>query len=103
VAIRRQKEHPSAEQRADAKKISSATARRAIPGSGREVGSRRVGAYASLRSALSRLYGVVRESVEMNPSDLRLAASVSVDLRESQVLTHRLLEAVDQPLEATDL
>jgi DNA-binding SARP family transcriptional activator len=60
-------------------------------------------AYASLRSALSRLYGVVRESVEMNPSDLRIAASVSVDLGESQALTHRLLEAVDQPLEATDL
>src|ERR687884_1343593 len=31
-------------------------------------------AYASLSSALSRLYGVVRRSVEVNPSDVRLAA-----------------------------
>jgi hypothetical protein len=56
-----------------------------------------------LRSALSRLYGVVREAVEVNPRDLRLAGSVSVDLRESQALAHRLLDAVDQPVEATDL
>jgi DNA-binding SARP family transcriptional activator len=60
-------------------------------------------AYASLRSALARLYGVVRKSMEVNPSDLRLAANVSVDLRESQALAHRLLDAVDQPLEAADL
>jgi SARP family transcriptional regulator, regulator of embCAB operon len=57
-------------------------------------------AYASLRSALSRLYGVVRDAVEVNPSDLRLASSVRVDLRESQALAHRLLDVVDQPLEA---
>jgi SARP family transcriptional regulator, regulator of embCAB operon len=60
-------------------------------------------AYASLRSALSRLYGVVRDAVEVNPSDLRLANRVRVDLRESQALAHRLLDAVDQPLEAADL
>jgi SARP family transcriptional regulator, regulator of embCAB operon len=60
-------------------------------------------AYASLRSALSRLYGVVREAVEVNPSDLRLASSVRVDFRESQALAHRLLDAVDQPLEAADV
>src|ERR1700730_5105360 len=41
-------------------------------------------AYASLRSALPRLYGVVRDAVEVNPGDLRLASSVAVDLRESQ-------------------
>jgi len=57
-------------------------------------------AYASLRSALSRLYGSVRDAVEVNPSDLRLASSVRVDLRESQALAHRLLDVVDQPLEA---
>jgi SARP family transcriptional regulator, regulator of embCAB operon len=57
-------------------------------------------AYASLRSALSRLYGVVRDAVEVNPSDLRLASSVRVDLRESQALAHRLLDVVDQPLDA---
>jgi DNA-binding SARP family transcriptional activator len=60
-------------------------------------------AYASLRSALSRLYGMVRDAVEVNPSDLRLASSVRVDLRESQALAHRLLDAVDQPLHAADL
>jgi DNA-binding SARP family transcriptional activator len=60
-------------------------------------------AHASLRSALSRLYGVVREAVVVNPSDLRLASSVRVDLQESQALAHRLLDAVDQPLEAADL
>jgi DNA-binding SARP family transcriptional activator len=57
-------------------------------------------AYASLRSALSRLHGVVRDAVEANPSDLRLAPKIMVDLRESQALAHRLLDAVDQPLEA---
>src|SRR5205823_4024760 len=60
-------------------------------------------AYASLRSALSRLYGMVREAVEVNPSDLRIARGVRVDFRESQALAHRLLDAVDQPLEAADL
>jgi DNA-binding SARP family transcriptional activator len=60
-------------------------------------------AYASLRSALSRLYGAVRDAVEVNPSDLRLSSSVRVDLRESQALAHRLLEAANQPLKETDL
>ena len=60
-------------------------------------------AYASLRSALTRLYGVVRDAVEVNPGDLRLASSIGVDLRESQALAHRLLDAADQPLEASDL
>jgi DNA-binding SARP family transcriptional activator len=59
-------------------------------------------AYASLRSALSRLYGVVRDAVEVNPSDV-LASKVRVDLRESQALAHRLLDAINQPLEAADL
>ncbi|MDQ6772351.1 MAG: SARP family transcriptional regulator [Candidatus Dormibacteraeota bacterium] len=57
-------------------------------------------AYASLRSALARLYGAVREAIEVNPNDLRLADRVRVDLRESQALAHRLLDAVDRPLEA---
>jgi DNA-binding SARP family transcriptional activator len=60
-------------------------------------------AYASLRSALSRLYGAVRDSVEVNPGDLSLAPNVRVDLRESQALAHRLLDAVDEPLQAADL
>lgn len=60
-------------------------------------------ANASLRSALSRLYGVVRDAVEVNSSDLRLASSVRVDLREGQALAHRLLDAVDQPLDRADL
>jgi DNA-binding SARP family transcriptional activator len=60
-------------------------------------------AYASLRSALTRLYGVVRDAVEVNPGDLQLATSVGVDLRESQALAHRLLDAADQPLDAADL
>lgn len=60
-------------------------------------------AYASLRSALTRLYGVVRDAVEVNPADLRLSSSVRVDLRESQALAHRLLDVADQPLDAADL
>jgi DNA-binding SARP family transcriptional activator len=60
-------------------------------------------AYASLRSALSRLHGTVRDAVEVNPSDLRLSSSVQVDLREAQLLAHRLLEATDQPLDPADL
>ena len=60
-------------------------------------------AHASLRSALSRLHGTVRDAVEVNPSDLRLSSSVQVDLREAQLLAHRLLEATDRPLDPADL
>jgi SARP family transcriptional regulator, regulator of embCAB operon len=60
-------------------------------------------AYASLRTALSRLYGAVRDAVEVSPSDLGLATRVRVDLRESQALAHRLLDVADQPLAAKDL
>jgi DNA-binding SARP family transcriptional activator len=41
--------------------------------------------------------------VEVNPVDLRLSSSVQVDLRESQSLAHRLLDAVNQPVEQADL
>jgi DNA-binding SARP family transcriptional activator len=41
--------------------------------------------------------------VEVNPSDLRLSSSVQVDLREAQLLAHRLLEATDRPLDPADL
>jgi DNA-binding SARP family transcriptional activator len=41
--------------------------------------------------------------VEVNPSDVGLANKVTIDLRESQALAHRLLDAVDQPLQAADL
>src|ERR1700694_5192403 len=46
---------------------------------------------------------MVGDAVEVNPSDLRLASRVKVDLRESQALAHRLLDVVDQPLLAADL
>jgi SARP family transcriptional regulator, regulator of embCAB operon len=59
-------------------------------------------AHASLRSALSRLYGIVRRAVETSPTDLRLTSNVTVDLPASKALAHRLLDAVDQP-SGTDL
>ncbi|MDP9246874.1 MAG: SARP family transcriptional regulator, partial [Candidatus Dormibacteraeota bacterium] len=60
-------------------------------------------AYARLRSALSRLYGTVRDAVEVSPSNLSLGTSVRVDLRESRALAHRLLYAGDEPIRAPDL
>jgi SARP family transcriptional regulator, regulator of embCAB operon len=57
-------------------------------------------AYASLRSALSRLYGTVRRAVEASSTDLSLTSGVTVDLPGSKALAHRLLDAVDQPSEA---
>jgi DNA-binding SARP family transcriptional activator len=59
-------------------------------------------AHASLRSALSRLDAITRESIEVDFLDLRLAASVAVDIRESRALAHRLL-IVDTMPSAADM
>jgi DNA-binding SARP family transcriptional activator len=59
-------------------------------------------AHASLRSALSRLDKITRESIEVDFLDLRLAASVAVDIRDSRALAHRLL-IVDTLPSAADM
>jgi len=61
-----------------------------------------VRAYSSLRSALSRMHGSTREAVVVSVMDLSLASDVSVDVRESQALAHRLLDARTGAL-STDL
>jgi SARP family transcriptional regulator, regulator of embCAB operon len=53
---------------------------------------------SNLRASLSRLHGVVREAVEVNPADLRLASGVRVELRESRALAGRLLDGLHRPL-----
>lgn len=59
-------------------------------------------AHASLRSALSRLDRITRESLEVDFLDLRLAASVTVDIRDSRRLAQRLL-IIDTTPSPTDL
>lgn len=59
-------------------------------------------AHASLRSALSRLDAITRQALEVDFLDLRLAASVSVDIRDSRKLAQRLLIVDTQP-SPTDL
>jgi DNA-binding SARP family transcriptional activator len=49
-------------------------------------------ASASLRSALTRLRGDARSAVDVADLDLSLASGVVVDIRESKMLAHRLLE-----------
>ncbi len=49
-------------------------------------------AYSSLRSALGRLSRLTRDAVVVTPLDLCLAGDVTVDIRESRVLAHRLLD-----------
>lgn len=49
-------------------------------------------AYSSLRSALGRLSRITRDAVVVTPLDLRLADGVTVDIRESRALAHRLLD-----------
>jgi DNA-binding SARP family transcriptional activator len=46
----------------------------------------------SLRSALSRLDPVTRETILMASAGLGLAETVAVDLRDAQALAHRLLQ-----------
>ena len=48
-------------------------------------------AHASLRSALARLSRFTRDAVVVTPLDLCLAPGVTVDIRESRALAHRLL------------
>ena len=49
-------------------------------------------AYSSLRSALGRLSRLTRVAVVVTPLDLCLADDVTVDIRESRALAHRLLD-----------
>ena len=49
-------------------------------------------AYSSLRSALGRLSRLTRDAVVVTPLDLCLADDVTVDIRESRALAHRLLD-----------
>ncbi len=48
-------------------------------------------AYASLRSALSRLSEIQRTVVRVTSQELSLADGVSVDIRDARLLAHRLL------------
>jgi DNA-binding SARP family transcriptional activator len=59
-------------------------------------------AHASLRSAILRLTRLFQESILVSFHDLRLADEITVDIRESRALAHRLLdeEALHPP---TDL
>ena len=50
-------------------------------------------ASASLRSALTRLRGEARNAVDVADLDLNLAPKVIVDIRESRLLAHQLLES----------
>ena len=59
-------------------------------------------AHASLRSALSRLDLITRSALEVDFLDLRLATTVTVDIRDSRKLAHRLL-IVDTTPSPTDL
>ena len=56
----------------------------------------------SLRAALSRLDGPARQAIVVDVAGLRLAATVTVDLRRSQALAHRLLQP-DARRRASDL
>jgi DNA-binding SARP family transcriptional activator len=49
-------------------------------------------AYSSLRSALGRLSRMTRDAVLVTPLDLCLADAVTVDVRQSRKLAHRLLD-----------
>jgi DNA-binding SARP family transcriptional activator len=49
-------------------------------------------AYSSLRSALGRLTRMTRHAVVVTPLDLCLADEVTVDVRQSRGLAHRLLD-----------
>jgi DNA-binding SARP family transcriptional activator len=56
-------------------------------------------AHASLRSAISRLSQIAHEAIVVSFQDVRLADHVTVDLRESRSLAHRLLESGQQERE----
>ncbi len=60
-------------------------------------------AYASLRSAISRLTGSARGAIRVSLHELGLADDVDVDLRSSQALAHRLLASDSTAWQAADL
>ena len=51
-------------------------------------------AYASLRSAISRLAKITRDAIRVTPRELCLGDGVSVDMHASQALAHRLIDHV---------
>lgn len=57
-------------------------------------------AYSSLRSALARLSRLTRDAVVVTPLDLCLADDVTIDIRESRALAHRLLDPSSESVEA---
>lgn len=59
-------------------------------------------AYASLRSALSRLDDDTRRAVLVTLTELCLAEGVAIDLSSSRALAHRLLNPAESP-RATDV
>jgi len=60
-------------------------------------------AFASLRSAISRLNGGARGAVRISLTDVGLADDVKVDLRSSQALAHRLLASDSTAWQVADL
>lgn len=54
-------------------------------------------AFASLRSAISRLGTMAHDAVVVTDTDLALAPDVVVDLRDARALAHRLIHPVDEP------
>lgn len=54
-------------------------------------------AYASLRSALSRLGDLAQRAIVVTNADLALAPDIDVDLREARALAHRLTEPEATP------
>jgi DNA-binding SARP family transcriptional activator/DNA-binding HxlR family transcriptional regulator len=55
----------------------------------------------SLRSAIARLEPAARAALSSSSTGLRLADTVAVDLREGQLLAHRLLHAGELPADDT--
>jgi DNA-binding SARP family transcriptional activator len=56
-------------------------------------------AHASLRSAISRLTQIAHEAILVSVHDLSLTDDVTVDIRESRALAHRLLNRSEQEQE----
>ena len=53
-------------------------------------------AHASLRSAISRLTQIAHEAIVITVRDVCLADDVTVDIRESRALAHRLISSSDR-------
>lgn len=54
-------------------------------------------AYSSLRAALSRLQGTARKALMTSKLEVGLAEGVSVDIRHTRALAHRLLDPARSP------